>query len=75
MRWELDRHASLACASIGDMTPNRTEAARHVEAMTEWADHQRVRSEQMGSRMGMGGMSGDGSTGICQRVTARPRTC
>jgi hypothetical protein len=67
MRWELDRHASLACASTGDMTPNRTEAARHVQAMTEWADHQRVRSEQMGSMMGMGGMSGDGSTGTCQR--------
>ena len=36
MRWELDRHASLACASTGDMAPNRTEAARHVQAMTRW---------------------------------------
>lgn len=67
MLWELDRHAPLACASTGDMAPNRTEAARHVQAMTRWTDHQRVRSEQMGSMMGMGGMSGGGTTGSCQR--------
>jgi hypothetical protein len=67
MRWELDRHASLACASTGDMGPNRTEDARHVQAMTSWTDHQRVRSEQMGSTMGMGGMPGGGTTATCQR--------
>ncbi len=67
MLWELDRHAPLACASSGDMAPNRTEAARHVQAMTEWTDHQRVRSEQMGSAMGMGGMGGGGTTATCQR--------
>jgi hypothetical protein len=49
------------------MAPNRAEAARHVQAMTEWSDHLRVRSEQMGSMMGMGGMSGGGTTGTCQR--------
>jgi hypothetical protein len=67
MLWELDRHASLACASTGDMAPNRTEAARHVQAMTGWTDHQRVRSEEMGSMIGRGGMSGGGTTGACQR--------
>jgi hypothetical protein len=67
MLWELDRHGSLACASTGDMAPNRSEAARHVQAMTAWADHQRVRSEQMGSMMGMGGMPGGGTTATCQR--------
>ena len=63
---ELDHHAGLACTATVDMAPNRAEAARHVEAMTAWADHERVRSEQMGSMMGMSGMPG-GSTGTCQR--------
>lgn len=67
MLWELDRHASLACASTGDMAPNRAEAERHVQAMSGWADHQRVRSEQMGSMMAMDGMSGGGATGACRR--------
>jgi len=67
MLWELDRHASLACASTDDMVLDRAEAARHVQAMTSWADHQRVRSEQMGSMMGIGGMPGGGTTGTCRR--------
>jgi hypothetical protein len=67
MLWELDRHRSLACAAA-DMGPNRTEALGHAQAMTEWADHQRVRSEEMGSMMGVGGMMpGGGATGTCQR--------
>lgn len=67
LRAELDLHASIACASRTDMGPNRTEAARHVQAMTEWAEHQRVRSEELGSMMGVGGMSGSGATGTCRR--------
>ncbi len=43
-----------ARVSTGDVAPNRTEAVRHVQAMTAWTEHQRVRSEQMGSMMGIG---------------------
>lgn len=50
-----------------NMAPNRTEAARHVQAMTSWTDHQRVRSEQMGSMIGVGGMPSGGSAGTCRR--------
>lgn len=64
---DLARHASIACASPTDMGPNKSEAARHVQVMTAWAGHQRVRSEQMGSTMGMGGMPGGSTTGACQR--------
>lgn len=67
MAAELDHHAPLACESATDMAPNRTEAARHVQAMGAWADHQRARSEQMGSMMGMSGMPGGSTTGTCQR--------
>lgn len=51
------------------MGPNESEAARHVEVMTAWADHQRVRAEQMGSMMGTGGMPGGGTTATCRRNT------
>lgn len=67
MAAELDHHRSVACASLADMAPNRAEASHHAQAMTAWADHQRVRSEQMGSMMGMGGMGPGGQTGTCQR--------
>lgn len=68
MMAELDRHGSAACASTGDMGSNRAEADRDVAAMTEWADHQLVRSQAMASMMGtgMGGMGGGGmTTGHC----------
>jgi len=42
-----------ARVSTGDVAPNRTEAVRHVQAMAAWTEHQRVRSEQMGSMMGI----------------------
>jgi hypothetical protein len=64
---ELDHHEAIACASATDMAPNEAEASRHVQAMTAWADHQLVRSEQLGSMMGMGGMGSGGTTGTCQR--------
>ena len=68
MMAELDRHAAIACASAADMTPNQAEAQQHVAAMTQWANHQMVRSNAMGSMMGMGmgGMGGAGmTTGHC----------
>ena len=68
MMAELDRHAAIACASAADMTPNKAEAQQHVAAMTQWANHQMVRSNAMGSMMGMGmgGMGGAGmTTGHC----------
>jgi hypothetical protein len=68
MMAELDRHAAIACASAADMTPNMAEAQQHVATMTQWADHQMVRSDEMGSMMGtgMGGMAGGGmTTGHC----------
>jgi hypothetical protein len=60
MMAELEHHHGAACASATDMDANRAEAQRHVTAMTEWADHQRSRSHDMGA-MGGGGMT----TGHC----------
>jgi hypothetical protein len=62
---ELDRHQAAACASAGDMAPNVTEAQQHVATMTDWADHQLVRSHDMGTMMdaGGGGMMGGGGMG------------
>jgi hypothetical protein len=76
MMAELDRHAAIACASAADMTANKAEAQQHVATMTQWANHQMVRSDEMGSMMGsmmgsgmgsgMGGMAGGGmTTGHC----------
>lgn len=68
MMAELDRHQAAACLSMSDMTPNMAEASMHVTTMTEWSDHQLVRSYAMGSGtgMGMGGMGGGSmSTGHC----------
>lgn len=68
MMAELDRHRSAACPSTGDMGPNRSEADRDVATMTQWANHQLVRSQAMASMMGtgMGAMGGGGmTTGHC----------
>jgi hypothetical protein len=68
MMAELDRHGAVACASVTDMTPNKAEAQQHVATMTQWANHQMARSNEMGSMMGMGmgGMGGGGmTTGHC----------
>jgi hypothetical protein len=70
MMAELDRHKGVACSSTTDMGPNKLEAQQHVSDMTHWADHQMVRSDEMGSTMGtgMGGMGGGGmTTGHCVR--------
>ncbi len=69
MQWLLDQYGSQACASA-DMTVNHQRAAQHAQLMPDWAQHQTVRSAQLGSMMGMdmGGMTGmGGSTGTCQR--------
>ncbi len=65
MMAELDRHKGVACSSTTDMGPNKTEAQNHVAFMTQWADHQIVRSDEMGSMMGTGGMGGEMKTGHC----------
>ncbi len=69
MMAELDRHQGVACSSMTDMAPNKAEAQQHVSAMNQWADHQMVRSDDMGSMMGSGmggGMGGGGmTTGHC----------
>jgi hypothetical protein len=67
MMAELDRHHAVACASTSDMGPNVTEAQQHVAAMTDWADHQMARSQELGGMMGgTGGMGGTGSpSGHC----------
>ena len=64
---ELDHHASVACGS--DLSAIRLEGARHAAAMASWADHQRVRSEEMGAMMGIAGMTmpSSGTGGACQR--------
>ena len=68
MMAELDHHKTVACASATDMAPNKTEAQQHIANMTQWANHEMVRSDGMGSTMGMemGGMGGGGiTTGHC----------
>jgi hypothetical protein len=66
MMAELDRHKGVACSDATDMGPNKTEAEHHVSAITQWANHQMVRSDEMGSMMGtgMGGMVGMGGGGM-----------
>jgi len=73
MMAELARHHAIACASTGDMAPNRAEAAQHVAAMGAWSDHMAERADQMGSRMGMTMMGSSGGaggtvTGLCVRL-------
>jgi hypothetical protein len=68
-QWLLDQYGSQACAST-DMSVNHQRAEQHAQLMIDWAQHQTVRSAQLGSLMGMdmGGMTGmGGSTGTCQR--------
>jgi hypothetical protein len=38
----LDHHHAIACGT--DVAGDVTEAACHVQAMTSWADHQRIRA-------------------------------
>jgi hypothetical protein len=69
MAAELAHHDAAACASTV-MSANHAEAARHVTAMTTWADHQHARADEMGSMMGQGGgmmPSGGSTTMTCHR--------
>lgn len=66
MAAELDHHDAAACTSTV-MSANHAEATRHATAMTTWADHQDARADEMGSMMGMGGMTGSGTTMPCRR--------
>ena len=59
MEHELARHLGVACTS-SDMAANRAEAMHHVQAMQEFADHMRMRADEMGTMMGPGGMMGGG---------------
>jgi hypothetical protein len=65
MQQELAQHLAAACTAT-DMAANRAEAARHAEAMQEFADHMRMRADEMGTMMdGMmgGGMGMGGGPG------------
>ncbi len=46
MMRELDMHAAIAC-SWPDLDGDRSEAARHVDAMTRYTDHTRTRCSEM----------------------------
>ncbi len=59
MQQELAHHLGVACASP-DMAANRAEAARHAGAMQEFADHMRMRADEMSTMMGSSGMMGGG---------------
>jgi hypothetical protein len=63
MKTEFARHAAVAC-SAPDTTANQAEAVQHATTMAGWADHQRVRYEQMGSAVGMMPAAAD-STWTC----------
>jgi hypothetical protein len=61
MRQELQHHLAVACAST-DMGANRGEASRHVTAMQGYADHMRMRADELGTMMGeSGGMMSQGN--------------
>lgn len=62
---ELERHHGAACTGA-DVDTDEQEAARHVATMTALMEHQRVRYEEAGARMGMMGPSG-GGTFTCER--------
>jgi hypothetical protein len=62
---ELERHRAAACTGP-DVDADGQEAARHVATMAALMEHQRVRYEEAGARMGMMGPSGDG-TFTCER--------
>lgn len=66
MHAELARHDVAACASA-DMAANHAEVARHASAMEAWAEHQRMRADEMGGMMGMGGMGGGPTAPTCHR--------
>jgi hypothetical protein len=67
MHAELDRHAGAACASA-DMGANHAEAARHVQAMHDWAEHQVARCGELDDHMSGGGMMDGSTTAVCQRM-------
>lgn len=67
MRTELDHHATAACASA-DMAANHAEAARHANAMHDWAEHQAKRCTELEDHMsGMGG--GTSTAAACERMS------
>ncbi len=62
MQHELAQHLGVACTAP-DMTANRAEAARHSDAMQEFADHMRMRADEMGTMMGANGRMMGGGMG------------
>jgi hypothetical protein len=59
MQQELAHHLGIACTSP-DLAANRAEVMRHVQATQEFADHMRMRADEMGTMMGSSGMMGGG---------------
>jgi hypothetical protein len=62
MQQELAHHRAVACTSP-DMSTNQAEAARHVEAMQEYADHMRMRADELTRMMSANGGMGGGMMG------------
>jgi FtsP/CotA-like multicopper oxidase with cupredoxin domain len=58
MAQELARHMAVACG-LPDMAANRSEIARHLETMQEFANHMRMRAAEV-TLLGGSGMSGMG---------------
>ena len=52
MSLEYQRHMGVACGA-STVSANQAEAAQHAAAMYDWADHQRVRYEQVGAATGV----------------------
>lgn len=69
MMRELDSHRSMACASA-DMATDRTEAARHVQAMTGYASHGVQRCDEMLSGLNGGSWSWSPMMSGCQTAAA-----
>ena len=65
MMQELDNHRSMACASA-DLSTDRAEAARHVQAMTGYTSHGMQRCDGMLSGLDGGGWSWSPMMSGCQ---------
>ena len=63
MQHELAQHLGVACTAR-DMTANGAEAARRSDAMHEFADHMRMRADEMGMMTGANGGMMSGGMGL-----------
>lgn len=68
MMQELDHHRAIACAS-SDLATDRSEATRHVQAMTGYAAHAIDRCDQALTGMSGGGWSWSPMMSGCQMTS------